>query len=205
MSNLFGKELKSKKKEKIKKYKRQLKSEIFDLENELDINKDEEAQIHCNLHSINHIFSPFDIAKDRTITDEFHSFLLEETDIIPMQYELELVFHVNKDFSTTDENKIKKAIKRFYSFKITSDIVRTRKTNFKCFFLFLCGIICLSLCPIVSTLTTIVPLYESLLILTWFFIWEGSSAKFFDGSKLATHKFNMLRLYNAKITFIKED
>ena len=48
------------------------------------------------------------------------------------------------------------------------------------------------------------PIYESILILTWFFIWEAVSTKVYDSSEIKMHKINMLRLYNAEIVFVKK-
>lgn len=198
------KEIISINKQKIKEYKRQLKSEMFDLENELSFNENGEAQLNCYIGNSKDIFSKYDIVQDRTITDEFHHYLMDETEIIPIRYNLELRMHVNDDFTQENEKHVKKALKRYYSFKITSDTVKMKRTNFRCFLLFFLGIICLSLIPLVSIIETKLPIYETLLILTWFFLWEGTGTKLFDSAKIKTHKYNMLRLYNANVVFIRK-
>ena len=190
-------------KEKVKQYKRQLKSEIFDLDNELSFTEEGEAEINCYIGSAEKIFSEFDIAKDRTINDRFHRYLLDETEIIPIRYNLQLNMFVNNDFTKENELQVTRAIKRHFSFNITTDIVKTSKTNLRCFLLLFLGFICLTLIPVISTIQIKFPLYETFLVLTWFFLWEGVGTKLFEGSAIKTHKYNMLRLYNAKVVFIK--
>lgn len=189
-------------KEKIKQYKKQLKSKKFDLDNELLISEDGSAIIQCNVEKAKNIFSNFDPVQERTISQEFHNFLMEETEIIPMRYDLQLQFLVDDDFTYENEVQIKKAIKRHYSFNITKDRVIERKTMKKCLLLLLFGIIGLCLIPLLKIIDQNLQFYEFLSIPTWFFIWEAISTKVYDSSEIKVHKINMLRLYNANIVFI---
>ncbi|MGN1213198.1 MAG: hypothetical protein ACI4TZ_04060 [Christensenellales bacterium] len=197
------KEQKKLNKEKIKQYKRQLKSEQFDVENEIRFNDNGEAIIECKIGNEKDIFSPFDILKDRTIEDDFDKYLMEETEIIPLRYNLELKIHVKEDCSTDTQSQIKSAIKRFYSFKLTTSKVSLKKNKSFAFFLYAIGALSLFAMPFASKLPFI-PLYESLIILIWFTLWEANDIILFKTSRQKTEQLNMLRLYNATITFVKD-
>lgn len=202
MSLNNNKEIIKDNKKRLKEYKKQLRSEKFDLENELEINDKGEAVINCNISKSENLFSSFDIAQDRTIKNEFNDFLLEEADIIPISYNLELKMHVDENFSDENKNKITKAIKRFYSFKITSDKIKARKHFFTVCMFYLLGLIALFASPFIAKINTIFPLYESCIILSWFFLWEATGITILNGSKMKIHIYNMLRLYYAKVTFV---
>lgn len=192
-------------KQKIKQYKMQLKSEMFDVDNELSFNQNGEAQINCKIGKSQEIFSKYDIAQNRTITNEFNQFLMEETDIIPIRYNIELRMHVDDDFSEENEKQVKKAIKTYYSFNITRDIVKMRKTNFTCAILIIIGLLLLACVPLIKLIKTNIPIYEFSLVFAWFFLWEGAGTKVFDSSAIKIHKYNMLRLYNANIVFVRKN
>ena len=191
-------------KRKINEYKKQLKSELFDVENELSFNDDGEAIINCKIGKSQEIFSKYDTAQNRTITNEFNQFLMEETDIIPIRYNLQLKMQVDDDFTEENEKQVKKAIKTYYSFNITRDIVKMKKTNFKCALLIMVGLLLLAFVPLIRTIQTDIPIYEFSLVFAWFFLWEGAGTKVFDSSAIKIHKYNMLRLYNASIVFVRK-
>lgn len=189
---------------KVRTYRKQLKSEQFELDNELVFLETGEVQIECKVGKIENIFSPFDIAKNRTISDSFHNYLMQETEIIPAKYDLELKLHVSDDTKPEQEEQIRKAIKRHYSFMITSVNVSLRKTSLSAMLLYFGGLVALLLTFLVEKMTTILPLKETLLIITWFFVWEATGVAFFDRNRLILNRFNMLRIYNAKVVFVKE-
>lgn len=197
------KEQKKLNKEKIKQYKRQLKSEQFDVENEIRFNDNGEAIIECKIGNEKDIFSPYDILKDRTIDDEFDNYLMEETEIIPLRYNLELKIHVKEDCSADTQSQIKSAIKRFYSFKLTTSKVNLKKNKFFAFFLYIIGALSLFAMPFASKVSYL-PLNEALLLLIWFTLWEANDIILFNTSKQKKEQLNMLRLYNATITFVKD-
>jgi hypothetical protein len=62
----------------------------------------------------------------------------------------------------------------------------------------------LFLTPFAYKIETTLPVYELILILIWFCIWEASDIVIFKCGKIRNQRINMLRLYNAKITFIKD-
>jgi len=191
-------------KQKLKSYKKQLKSELFDIDSELVLSEQEDAQIHCKVGKVENIFSPYDIAKNRTITEAFHNYLMQETEIIPIRHNLELNLHIDNDTTIEQEEQIQKAIKRHYSFMITSANVRLKKTFWRAILLYLGGLITLLLNFFVGNLIEGLPLKETLLIISWFFVWEASGTLFFDRNTLKMRRYNMLRIYNAPVIFIKE-
>ena len=67
------KEQKKLNKQKIKEYKKQLKSEQFDVDNEIKFNDQGQAIIECKIGNEKDMFSPYDINKDRTIDDDFNN------------------------------------------------------------------------------------------------------------------------------------
>ena len=192
-------------KQKLKLYKKQLKSELFDIDGELVLSEQEDAQIHCKVGKVENIFSPYDIAKNRTISEAFHNYLMQETEIIPIRHNLELYLSVDSDTTSEQQEQIQKAIKRHYSFMITGANVRLKKTFWRAILLYLGGVITLLLNFFVGGIIAKIPLKETLLIISWFFVWEGSSALFFDRNSLKMRRYNMLRIYNAPVIFIKEE
>ena len=195
-----------KNKQKIKQYKKQLKSEMFDVDNELKYNENGEVVIECKIGKAENIFNKYDLAQDRTITDEFEKYLMDEVEIIPMSENVALKLYVDESFTNENERQVKKSLKRHFSFNITTDKVKMRKNAWISGILYALGLICLILCPFVSMWLKeypLLPIYESLLVFTWFFLWEGFGLTFFDRGKLRQHRYNMLRLYNASITFKK--
>ena len=203
MDKKHQKELDRKNKLKLKQYRKQLKSEIFDIDNEVKYNETDEALIECKIGKAENIFNKFDLAMERTITDEFEKYLLDEVNIIPIGENVAIKMYVDEEFTEENEKQVKKAIKRHFSFNITTDIVKMKRNHLAAIFLLLSGIICLVACPFISLITkdTYMPIYESMLILAWFFIWEGIGKAVFDITSIRNHRYNMLRLYNADISF----
>ena len=197
------KEQKKLNKQKIKQYKKQLRSEQFDVDNEIKFNDEGEAIIECKIGNEKDMFSPYDINKDKTIDDEFDKYLMEETEIIPLRHNLEIKIHVKNDCSIETQSQIKSSMKRFYSFKLTKSKVNLKKSTWGAIILYFIGALALFATPFASQLSN-VPLYEVLLILIWFCLWEANDIVLFKTSKQKTEQLNMLRLYNAKITFIKD-
>lgn len=191
-------------KRKVKSFRKQLRSETFELDNELVFSERDEAVIECKVGKIENIFSPFDIAKNRTINDSFHTYLMQETEIIPARHDLELRLHIAGDTTAEQEEQIKKAIKRHYSFMITSTNVKVRNANLVALLLYFGGIIALILNLLADNINTVLPLKETLLIITWFFVWEATSVMFFDRNSLNLKRYNMLRIYNARVVFVRE-
>lgn len=190
-------------KQKIKQYKKQLKSEQFDIDNEIKFNDDGEAIIECKIGNEKDMFSPYDINKDRTIDDDFNNYLIEETGIIPLRHNLEIKIHVKNDCTTETQSQITSALKRFYSFKLTQSKVNLKKSFLLATILYVIGILALIAMPFASQLSNI-PVYELLLILIWFCVWEASDILLFKTSHQKNQQLNMIRIYNAKITFIKD-
>ncbi|MDD4350645.1 MAG: hypothetical protein PHP83_00460 [Clostridia bacterium] len=188
----------------IKAYKKMLKSELFDVDNELRFTETGSAIIECNVLNLDNIFSKFDTQKDGTFSDDFNTYLLNELLIIPLQYPLELQLHVYEDFSESDELNLRKTLKRNFKYNITTDKVRMKKNNFASIVLYLLGALALGMTVLTQKITYVLPLYETFLILTWFCVWEGTNKAFFDRNKLRSHRFNMLRLYNANVTIIRD-
>lgn len=199
------KEIRRKNKEKIKAYKKQLNSTIFDLDKELKYNENGEALIECKIGKAENIFNKYDLAKDRSITDEFEKHLLDEVEIIPLSDNVAINMYVNSDFTQEDEKQVRRAIKNHFSFKITSDKVKMRSNNISATIFFILGLIVLGISPFVYKWfeNSYIPLYESTLILVWFFLYEGTYMAFFDRGEIKEHRYNMLRLYNADIKFIR--
>lgn len=197
------KEQKRLNRQKIKQYKQQLRSEQFDVDNEIKFNDQGEAIIECKIGNEKDMFSPYDINKDRTIDDDFNKYLMEETEIIPLRHNLEIKIHVKEDCSAETQSQIKGAIRRFYSFKLTKSKVELKRSRIGAIALFAVGVLALVATPFASQLSNI-PLYEALLIMIWFCLWEANDILLFKAGSLKTEQFNMLRLYNAKITFIKD-
>lgn len=191
-------------KEKIKQYKKQLKSEKFDVDNEIKYNEKEEAIVECKIDNINNIFSPYDISKDRTIIDSFDEYLMEETNIIPLRDNLEFKIHVDQSIDAESQCQIKNAIKRYYSFKITQSKVQHKKYTLSYIILYIIGILALFVMPFVNNNSINVPLYEVLLVLIWFCLWEASDILLFKCGGLRQKQINMLRIYNANFTFITD-
>ncbi len=199
------KELRKKNKQKIKEYKKQLNSEIFDLDKELKYNENGEALIECKIGKAENIFNKHDLAQDRCITDEFEKYLLDEVEIIPLADNVAINMYVDSDFTLEHEQQVRKAIKNHFSFKITSDKVKMRSNDISATIFFILGIIALAFSPFVYKWfeNSYIPLYESTLILVWFFLYEGTYMAFFDRAEIKEHRYNMLRLYNANISFIR--
>lgn len=190
-------------KKKIKNYNKQMKSHIFDLETELQLNANDEAVIECKIGETENIFSKYDILQDRTINNEFDEYLMEETEIIPINHDLEVKMHISENCSENTKEQIRKSIKRHYSFNITKTKVALKKSRILCMLLFVLGIGLLFVTPFANKIDTTFPVYEVLLIIIWFCLWEGSDIALFKCGELKRNLINMLRLYNAKITFIK--
>lgn len=191
--------------EKIKQYKKQLKSEIFDPDNELIYNENGEALIECKIGKAENIFNQYDLAKQRTITDEFEKYLMDEVAIIPMSENVAIKMYVDENFTQDNETQVKKALKNHFGFQITTDKVKIRRNDIWAGLFILCGLICLILSPFIYKWfdKSYFPAYESALIMTWFFLWEGIGMAFLDRSEITSHRYNMLRLYNASVSFVK--
>lgn len=189
---------------KYKTYRKQLKSEIFELDSELLLNENDDAVIECKIGKTENIFSPYDIAKNRSISESFHSYLMQEAEIIPPKHDIELKMYVDSEVTEEQETQIKHAIKRHYSFMITTANVILRKNALTSWLLYVCGIITLILNLLTDSIISNIPIKEALLISTWFFFWEATSRAFFDRHALSHDRYNMLRIYNAKIIFVKK-
>ena len=178
---------------------------MFDVEKELHFNEEGEAVIECKIGETENIFSRYDILQDRTIDDSFDQYLLEETAIIPIQHDLEVKMHITENCNEDTKIQIRKAIKRHYSFNLTKAKVELQKNRLLYLFLYFLGVVALFLTPFANKVQTTLPIYELLLIIVWFCFWEASNIALFKCSELKHKQINMFRLYNAKITFIKNE
>lgn len=191
-------------KNKLRAYRKQLNSEKFMLENELLFSEENDAIIECKIGKIENLFSPYDIAKNRTINETFAEYLLQETEIVPIKHNLNLRLFVNPETTTEQEEQIKKAIRRHFSFIITSSNEKLKRTNFLSWFLYSLGTMLLFLNFYMGLFDYLAPLRDTTLIITWFLIWEATSIAFFDRRKLRRKIYNMLRIYNANVSFNKD-
>lgn len=198
-------EQKKQNKEKRKQYRKQLNSEMFEVDNEFDYNEKGEVSLECKIGKAENIFNKYDLAKQRTITDEFEKYLMEEVEIIPMSENIAIKMFVDDEFSTENEKQVKKAMKNHFGFKITTDKVKMRSNNRWALVFFILGLTCLILSPFFNRWfqNSGFPFYETILVLTWFFLWEAFGMAFFDRTDLKEHQYNLLRLYNADISFVK--
>jgi hypothetical protein len=48
------------------------------------------------------------------------------------------------------------------------------------------------------------PIYETLLLITWFCLWEAINSSLFERNKMRLHRLNLLRLYNASIQLVRD-
>lgn len=188
----------------IKAYKSMLNSEMFDLGNQLNISDDNNAVIECDVLDLDNIFSKFDTEKDGTFSRDFNDYLTDETLIIPPQYNLELKMHVYEDFGEEAEKGLRRTLKRNYSYNITSDQLKIRRINLLSIIMYSFGLLSLLLTIFTKPLSTTIPIYETLLIITWYCAWEGTNLAFFERNKVRRHRFNMLRLYTSKVTIIRD-
>lgn len=202
---MTNKEIKQQRKQKYKEYKKQLKSEIFDLDNELVYNDKAEALIECKIGKAENIFNKFDLAKYRTITDEFEDYLMSEVELVPVTENIAIQMTVDENFTEENERQVKKAMKNHFGFKITSDKVKTKRNNILSTMFIILGTLFIILSAFIGVWLkdSYIPAYETCLVLAWFFLWEGISMISFDGMKLKKHCYNMVRLYNANISFVK--
>ena len=199
------KEIKKRRREKIKQYKKQLHSEIFELDNELRYNENGDVLIECKIGKAENIFNKYDLAKERTITDEFEKYLLDEVEIVPMDENVAIKMYVDENFTEENEKQVKRAIKNHFSFNITKDSVKMKSNDIWAIVFFILGLAVLAVSPFIYEWceNTYLPFYECCLILVWFFIYEGGYMAFFDRNDIREHRYNMLRLYNAEITFAR--
>lgn len=191
-------------KKKIKRFDSDIGSEIFNIENELKFSESGDAEINCQIGKIDKVFSPYDIAKDRTISESFNSYLMQETEIIPLKHNIEINLHVDNSFTIENEIQIRKALKRYFSFNITTVNVKLRRTLISSIFLYILGAISLILTALSTGYFLIFPLYETLLIVSWFLIWEATNIAFFERLRLKKLRLNMLRIYNANVMVVRK-
>lgn len=177
---------------------------MFELENELVLNEFDDAVIECKIGNIENIFSRYDIAKNRSIVNSFHEYLMEEVEIVPPKHDIELRMFVDKDVTKEQEQQIRRAIKTHYKFMITTANLILRRNAIVSFLLYLTGFVTLLLNLLTDTIITSLPIKEALLISTWFLFWEGTNKAFFDRNELKHDRYNMLRIFNAKIVFVKD-
>ncbi|MBQ0017517.1 MAG: hypothetical protein KBT30_02675, partial [Clostridiales bacterium] len=169
-------------------------------------NENDEVVIECKIGKAENIFNKYDLAKNRTMTDEFEKYLLEELDIIPLSENVALKLYVDENFTEENEKQVRKAIKRHFSFNITSDKIKMRNATILAIVLYALGAIFLTLLPFITIWTKDIiffPFSEITLVSAWFCIWEAGGTAFFDKGDLREHRYNMLRLYNAPIEFVK--
>lgn len=202
---MTNKEIKIQRKEKFKEYRKQLKSEIFDLDNELVYNENGEALIECRIGKAENIFDKFDLAKCRTITNEFESYLMSEVELVPVTENIAIKMTVDENFTDENERQVKKAMKNHFGFQITSDKVKSKNNNILSSIFIVLGTLFIILSAFIGVWLkdSYIPAYETCLVLAWFFLWEGISMISFEGRELKKHCYNMLRLYNANISFIR--
>ena len=200
----FGMERKNKlRKQKLKSYTKQLNSNNFDVDNELEI-EENSCLIECNVGKPENIFSVFDTAKNRSISTDFNNYLMEQAEIIPMEYDITLKMHVQKDLSEAQENQVKTAIKNHFSFQITKDKLTSNKNNFFASMMYFVGFILLLCVPFINMIETTFPLTECFLIMIWFCVWEATDMTVLNNGQLKKNQINKLRLYNAKIVFERD-
>ncbi|MFA6859862.1 MAG: hypothetical protein WCR30_00565 [Clostridia bacterium] len=206
MDNVINKNEKScvkKKTSHSKLLEKKLLKQKFADENKLEYTDNEEAIVECNIGSLTNIYSRYDMQKSKTLEPLLFEYMMEETDIVPLNNNLQLNMCVYNNTTDEEEVQARKALKTHFSFNIARDNFILRRKIKKGIIYFLCGILTLFLSSFVVTLNTKVPLYELMLIFTWFFSWEASDIILIECNKIKKHRLNMLRLYNAKVIFVR--
>ena len=191
---------------KIEGYKKQLKSGVFDVEDNLKIAEDgTTAIIDCKITTASDeldVYDRFDINAERTLSSAFTQYLVHSALIIPMKYDLELDVHVHKNFEPKNEVMFTKAVKRELAFDIKNNIINMRSGKRKSLIMIMLSVVFFITYFWASHLE-IWFLPDILQVLCWVFLWETVSSLIWDTPELRQKRYNNLRLYNAKIVFIR--
>lgn len=190
---------------KIKNYKNQLKTDMFDLENELNLTPMGNAKLECKIGDVTNVYSRFDTAKNRTITNEFYDYLMQEMEIVPNTRPLDLYLNVNKNTTKQQEKNLIKAIKSTFAFEITSISLKIKRSTIVAALFYLGGALSFFINTMLDKFMHGFTGQEILFIATWFFVWEATNIAFFDRRELVNSRYNMLRIYNSNMQINKPE
>jgi|LGVE01.1.fsa_nt_gb hypothetical protein len=189
------------KKQKITEYENKLKSTEFSAFKELNLKQDF-AIIDLKITDFNKIFSKFDLAREIEVSNLFNDFLLKEISIIPYKYDIELELYTSTKLTSDELSTLKIAIQNSYRFKIASTKLKIKRNLLKSYILFSLSALSLMFTFFTRQYSTFF-VDETLLILSWFFLWEGSNVLVFNRFTLKRKLYIYLRLYESLITLKK--
>lgn len=191
------------KENKIKMLEKQLLVEKFEQENELVFSEEGDVIIDCNIGSLSNIYSRYDMQRSKILEPLLNEYLIEETDIVPDYYTLQLNMHVFNNTTIEEEIAARKALKMHFSFAVARSNFFWKKELRKGKWLIAFGLLCLTISTLLYKTVTIVPVSELLLIFTWFALWEATNILLFRREETKSKILNLLRLYNAKVFFVR--
>lgn len=183
-----------------KNYNDQLKLKKFARQKKLNLKNKTTAIIDLKINSLNKVFSSFDINAEQEISKKFTAFLLKEIRIIPINLNILLLIFTN---TKLNKQQLINALKHTFSFKIVDLKLKIKRQKIKAVSFFGLSLLSLLLTFITKQFSTFF-VDETLLILSWFFLWEGSNIMFEVIFNLKRKLYNYLRLYNSKIEIKKQ-
>ena len=156
-------------------------------------------------------FSRFD-PTDTALSPEIAEYLDHCNNFLPFQYKLELNI-VCDGLTDKDKEKMKDAVKHYYSVKIFECDIDLKNNTRKSMILSMLGVVFVGLAYIIDSFnainqiagTTMNVFQEILLITGWVFIWSALENYVFDRHSLSTRKKECFQLFSATLFFENED
>lgn len=166
-------------------------------------------QISLSLRNYEEIYNPYDYSqyKKRDMDEDFLDYIYEETQGIPLKYNVKLMFHIKEEvYDDAKTKNLKNAIKNNFSWRMGINSKKLKDLYNKCLLLLLAGIGFLALTFIfANTINTDNAFFdvfgESLSIIGWVFLWDLVEILVFDITKLLKKRRYLKRLMNAKVEF----
>jgi hypothetical protein len=162
--------------------------------------EDGKAYVSVKVDSIDDIISEYSIKDYEWLNSDFVSYIEENAYYIPVHYPI-VIEIFGYEFTESEKIMITKVIKDYFGLKLGERIIELKMNKRKAITLLLFGLVTLVISFILSSFDRISMLFELVLIIAWFSIWEFVDYGWLEGQQMKKDKLEAGQLASVEVKF----
>lgn len=162
--------------------------------------EDGKAYISVKIDSIDEIISDYSIEGYEWLNSDFAAYVEENTYYIPVHYPIVIDIY-GCNFTDQEQKMITEVIRDYFGLKLGDKILELKQNRKKAMMLLLFGVFTFATSFLLSSINQISMLFEILVIITWFAIWEFISYVWFEREQMKKDKVEAGQLASMEVKF----
>lgn len=162
--------------------------------------EDGKAYVSVKVDSIDDIISEYSIKDYEWLNSDFVSYIEENAYYIPVHYPI-VIEIFGYEFTESEKIMITKVIKDYFGLKLGERIIELKMNKRKAITLLLFGLVTLVISFVLSSFNQISMLFELVLIIAWFSIWEFVDYGWLEGQQMKKDKLEAGQLASVEVKF----